>query len=72
MPSLEIIKKALKNLRKFDQSHRWEKKIDLIQIDPLFDGIRKEKEFKEMINKELVWKRKVRAEVKRLEDIGEL
>lgn len=65
-------KKALKNLRKFDQSHRWEKKIDLIQIDPLFDGIRKEKEFKEMINKELVWKRKVRAEVKRLEDIGEL
>lgn len=65
-------KEAIKNLRKFDQSQRWERKIDLIQIDPLFDGIREEEEFKSIINKELAWKRKMLKEVKRLEDMGEL
>ena len=65
-------KEALRNLRKFDQSHRWEKKIDLIQIDPLFDGLREEEEFNSIINKELEWKRKMLAEVKRREDLGEL
>lgn len=65
-------KEAFKYLRKFDQSNRWEKKIDLIQIDPLFDNIRDEEEFKAIINRQLESTRKISEEVKRMEALGEL
>jgi hypothetical protein len=65
-------KEAFKYLRKFDQSNRWEKKIDLIQIDPLFDNIREEEEFKAIINRQLTSTRKISKEVKRMEALGEL
>ena len=65
-------KQAFKYLRKFDESNRWERRIDLIQIDPLFDNIRGEEEFKVIINKVLAKKRKIREDVKRAEALGQL
>ena len=65
-------KLAYKYLEKFDETNRWEDKIYFIQMDPLFDNIRDDEEFKTIINKELEENRKIREEIARLEAAGEL
>jgi len=65
-------KLAYKYLRKFDKSGRWQYRVYFIQLDPLFDNIRDDEEFKTIINKELEENRKIREEISRLETAGEL
>jgi class 3 adenylate cyclase/TolB-like protein len=44
----------------------------LIKVDPLFDNLRNDKEFKEIVQKALDEKNKLREKIKKLEDAGEL
>ena len=44
----------------------------LIKIDPLFDNLRNDKEFKEIVQKALDEKTKLREKIRKMEDAGEL
>jgi class 3 adenylate cyclase/TolB-like protein/Tfp pilus assembly protein PilF len=61
--------KAMEILRKWDWA--WGS-VYLIQHDKLFDNIRNEKEFKDIIQKALDEKKKLRDKIKKMEDNGEL
>lgn len=61
--------KAMEILRKFDW--QWGS-VYLIQHDKLFDNIRNEKEFKELIQKALAEKTKLREKIRKMELDGEL
>ena len=61
--------KAMDVLRKWNW--QWGS-IYLIQHDKLFDNIRNEKEFKEIIQKALIEKTKLREKIRKLEERGEL
>jgi TolB-like protein/Flp pilus assembly protein TadD len=60
---------ALNILRKFDW--QWGS-IYLIRHDKLFDNVRNEKEFKDIVQKALDEKTKLREKIRKLEDAGEL
>jgi len=44
----------------------------LIKIDPLFDNLRNDKEFKDLVQKALDEKIKLREKIRKMEDAGEL
>ena len=44
----------------------------LIKIDPLFDNLRNDKEFKDLVQKALDEKTKLREKIKRMEENGDL
>ena len=64
---------AIVYLRKFDSINRWDDgKLHFIQRDPLFDNIREDVEFKEIVTRRLEENKRIREEIARLEAAGEL
>ena len=61
--------KAIEILRKYDW--QWGS-VYLIQHDKLFDNLRNDKEFKDLVKKALDEKTKLREKIKKMEDNGEL
>ena len=61
--------KAMEILRKYDW--QWGS-IYLIQHDKLFDNLRNDKEFKDLVQKALDEKTKLREKIRKMEDAGEL
>ena len=62
-------KKAIEILKKFNWA--WGS-VYLIQHDKLFDNIRNEKEFKDILQKALDEKTKLREKIRKMEERGEL
>ena len=66
-------KQAIEYLIKFDSLNRWDDgRLDLIQIDPMFDNIREHQQFKDIIRSRREQNRHFREEIARLEAAGEL
>ena len=65
--------KAYEYLEKFEQSLSWPwGSVYYIQVDPLFDNIRDDEEFKFILNRALEEKARIREEIAQLEASGEL
>jgi TolB-like protein len=64
---------AIVYLRKFDSINRWDDgKLHFIQRDPLFDNIREDVEFKEIVTRRLEENKRIREEIAMLQAAGEL
>ena len=65
--------RAYKYLRGFDKSDiRWDSRVYLVQVDPLFDNIREDAEFKTLTNQVLEEHKRIREEIAKMELAGEL
>ena len=63
---------AYEYLRRFDKSDiRWDSRVYLVQVDPLFDNIREDAEFKTIINQVLEEHKEIREEIAKMELAGE-
>jgi class 3 adenylate cyclase/TolB-like protein len=65
--------RAIEYLRKYDETSFWKLgTIYFIQVDPLFDNIRDNPGYQEMVNKVVERNTNIRKEIARLETAGEL
>jgi hypothetical protein len=63
--------KAIKYFKRSDVNYLWGG-IYFIQVDPLFDNIRDNVEYQEIVNNQLAKNKNIREEINRLEAAGEL
>ena len=65
--------RAIEYLRKYDETSFWKLgTIYFIQVDPLFDNIRDNSGYQEMVKKVVERNTNIRKEIARLETAGEL
>jgi tetratricopeptide (TPR) repeat protein len=64
--------KAIESLKRLDENYAWEQRIYLLQVDRLFDNIRDNVEYQEIVNNQLAKNKNIREEINRLEAAGEL
>jgi TolB-like protein len=65
--------RAYEYLGRFDKSDiRWDSRVYLVQVDPLFDNIREDAEFKTITNQVLEEHKRIREEIAKMELAGEL